>query len=165
MKTFLVALIVVGAMSRPAAAQAIAPAGVVNRPVPRDTPPTDTIGDAFLIRSLTGALGLVGGAAAGLGLAVAMGPYDCSGCEYRVPVEAVAGIVLGGAVGASFGASTPKLRGTCSFGARVLRSAAGSVVGSVLGTVITSNVGRDDAVLVGMPLGAVLGSSTALIGC
>jgi len=164
----LVALIVGGALaSQRASAQAVAPAGVVNRPVVADTTPRFTGDDAFLIRSLTGALGFVGGAAAGLGLAVAMGPHDCSGCEYRVPVEAIVGVVLGGAVGASFGASAPKLRGKCSFGARMLRSTAGSVVGSVLGSVISANVpaADADAVLVGMPLGAVLGASTALIGC
>ena len=164
-KPILVALIVVGAVSHRASAQAVAPAGVVNRPVAADTTPRFTSDDSFLIRSLTGALGFMGGAAAGLGLAVAMGPYDCSGCDDRVPVEAAAGIVLGGVLGASFGASAPKLRGKCSFGARLLRSTAGSVVGGAVGAVISLNAGSGDGVVVGLPLGAVLGASAALSHC
>lgn len=162
----LIALIVVSAVaSQRAVAQAVSPAGVVNRPVVEDTTPRFAKGDAFLIRSLTGTLGLVGGAAAGVGLALVTGPHDCDGCETPGLGEALAGVAFGGVIGASLGASAPKLRGECSFGGRLLLSTVGSALGGVLGTAIGFNVGSGDAVLVAMPLGAVLGASTALIGC
>jgi hypothetical protein len=168
----LIVLIAVGAVgavgavaSQGAAAQAVAPAGVVNRPAAEDTTPRFTNGNSFLIRSLTGTLGFFGGAAVGLGLGLAT-ESRCR-CDGDSALSAVAGIALGGAFGVAFGASAPKLRGQCSFGARMLRSTAGSIVGGVLGTAISFNVPPTDAdyVLVGMPLGAVLGASTALIGC
>lgn len=163
MKRSLVALIVVGTVvSHRVAAQAIAPAALVNRPQVADTTQRFTNTDSFLLRSLTGALGFVGGAAVGFGLAAATGPHGCGGCDDPGLAETVAGIAFGGALGASLAASAPKLRAQCSFGARMLRSTAGSVVGSVLGTAISLNV---DGGPVGLPIGAVLGASTALIGC
>jgi hypothetical protein len=165
-KLSLVALIVVGAfVSQRAAAQAVSPAGVVNRPIVEDTTRRFTKGDAFLIRSLTGTLGFAGGAAVGIGLALATGPHDCDGCETPGLGQTIAGVLVGGALGTSLGAAAPKLRGECSFGGRLFLSTVGSVVGGALGTVIGFNAGSEDAVLVGMPLGAVLGASTALIGC
>ena len=165
MKPSLVALIVVGAVaSQRAAAQAIAHTDVVNRPVVADTTPRFTNGDSFLIRSLTGALGFVGGAAAGYGLAAATGPYHCH-CDGVGVSPGLAGVLLGGTFGAALGASAPKLRAQCPFAARMLRSTAGSVVGTVVGIAIGFNVGDRHAAAVGMPLGAALGASTALIGC
>jgi hypothetical protein len=67
MKPSLVAFIVVGAVSQSAAAQAVSPAGVLNRPLVADTTPTHTKAAAFLIRSLTCTPGLVGGAAVVVG--------------------------------------------------------------------------------------------------
>lgn len=78
---------------------------------------------------------------------------------------ALGGMMVGGALGASFGASAPKLRGKCTFGARILRSTAGSFFGGLFGNMIGLNVGDGDAVSVAMPVGSVLGASTALLGC
>ena len=160
------AVIVVGAVSQRAAAQAASPAGVVNPPIVADTIPTHTKAGAFAIRSLTGTLGLVGAAAVVVGLAAVTGPHACDDCGGMSVDGALAVIGIGGALfGTPVGASVPKLSSKCTFGTRMLRSTAGSVVGSLLGTAISYNVYHGDAVLVGMPLGAVLGSSTALIGC
>ena len=154
MKPSLVALIVIGAAtSQRAAAQAIAPAGVVNRPVVADTAPRFTKGSSFLIRSLTGGLGLV----AGVAIVNQIRPCECDAGR-----AAAAGIVLGGA---SFGASAPKLSGRCSFGARILPSTAGSFFGSLFAGVIGSKLSDEDAALVAIGVGSVLGASTALIGC
>jgi|SRR5215475_5261767 len=82
----LIAFIVVGVFaSQRAAAQAIAPAGVVNRPIVADTTPNHTKSAAFLLRSLTGTLGLVGGAVVVVGLAAATGPHACDDCGGTSP--------------------------------------------------------------------------------
>ena len=139
----------------------MAATAVVHRTVLADsTPRRSAIGD-FGIRSFAGALGFVAGAAGGLGLAAATGPHHCN-CDDPGLSEAVAGAFFGGVIGASFGASFPELSKRCSFGARMLRSAAGSVVGSIAVTAISANVGGG---LIGWPIGAVFGASTALIGC
>lgn len=166
MKLSLVALIMVGAVSQRAVAQAVSPAGVVNRPVVADTTPTYTKDKAFAIRSLTGTLGLMAGVAAGLGLAAATGPHACNdGCEGTGTDGALAIAALVSVLGTPVGASIPKLSPKCTFGSRLLRSTAGSIVGGVLGTAIAFNLHGNEPFLIGAPLGAVLGSSTALLGC
>jgi hypothetical protein len=175
MNRALIAVIVVGVFaSQRAVAQAVAPAGVVNRPVVADTSARPTRSDAFLTRSLRGTLGFLGGAAVGgiLGKATAgeRGPY-CGNTEPPTlcpsdPLEdlpaVLTGIALGGALGASLAASIPTLSEKCSLGARMLRSTVGSAVGAALGAAITAN---GSGVVVVLPLGSVLGASTALIGC
>src|SRR5262245_52943954 len=179
MNLSLIALIVVAAVApQRAVAQAIAPAGVVNRPVVADTTPRFSKGHSFLIRSLTGALGFVAGGAVGWGLATGTGGQHRNFCDFsRQPptpcpsdpledlLRGLVGSAIGGALGASLGASAPTLSAKCSFGARMLRSTAGSVAGAALGTAISANVARGGGAVVGLPVGSVLGASAALIGC
>lgn len=150
--------------SRVGMAQQISPAAVAHRASP-DSPdslnrrPSATA--AFGTRSLTGALGFVVGVGAGLGLADATGPHSCGGCDDPGLGEAIAGAALGGVLGAALGASIPKVGTKCGAGERFVRATVGSLVGTVAGAVIGSNAG----LIVAWPLGAVLGSSVALIGC
>jgi hypothetical protein len=147
--------------SRVVVAQQIAPAAVAHRASPDSLNQRLSPAAAFGTRSLTGALGFVVGVGAGLGLADATGPHSCGGCDDPGLGEAIAGAALGGVLGAALGASIPKVRTKCGAGERFVRATVGSLAGTVAGAVVASNAG----LIVAWPLGAVLGSSVALIGC
>lgn len=117
---------------------------------------------AFGTRAGIGALGFVAGVAAGLGVAAATGPHDCGGCDDPGLGEAIVGAALGGAIGASIGASIPEIGTRCTRSARIGRSLAGSLLGTVAGIALGFGTGQ---VLVTWPVGTILGASAMLTGC
>ena len=111
-----------------------------------------------------GFIGFVAGAAVGVGVAAAGGPYHCS-CDDPGLDQAVIGIAIGGVLGAGIGAALPGSEvPSCTRGARIGQGIFGSLAGTALGVGLGALVDPLAAVLV-VPFTAPLGASGFLRHC
>jgi hypothetical protein len=111
-----------------------------------------------------GFIGFVAGAAVGVGVAAAGGPYHCS-CDDPGLDQAFLGIAVGGVLGAGIGAALPgSAVPSCTRGARLGQGIFGSLAGSALGVGLGALVDPLVAEFA-VPFTAPLGASGFLRHC
>jgi hypothetical protein len=116
-------------------------------------------------RYSAGLLGFAVGAAAGIGVAAAAGPYDDCACEDPGLKQGIIGVAVGGLLGAGIGAALP---GSDVAGCSRRERIAPGILGAVVSSAVFAGVGAliDPVVAVfSVPFSAPFGAAFALKRC
>jgi len=119
---------------------------------------------AFLTRGGVGVLGWFAGAAAGLGIGLAIPHHDCH-CDDPGLEEAFLGILIGSTIGTALAVALLSLRRDCKYGTRFGRALLGSIAGTAIGGLIAVSSDQESLVLVVVPVSAASGAALAIGRC